>query len=112
MTTITTNAFAALVSYTFLTGQDVFGPAMPFALYFAFSLGSFVFATVAIPDTGSIVAGGNGEDVDQALGTMFLWRQRCCVPGWFFRRKGQRETSLSPSDNVEERQDIVPPPIT
>eukprot|EP00562_Extubocellulus_spinifer_P006564 CAMPEP_0178524848 /NCGR_PEP_ID=MMETSP0696-20121128/29861_1 /TAXON_ID=265572 /ORGANISM="Extubocellulus spinifer, Strain CCMP396" /LENGTH=551 /DNA_ID=CAMNT_0020156209 /DNA_START=100 /DNA_END=1751 /DNA_ORIENTATION=+ len=101
MTTITTNAFAALVSYTFLTGQDVFGPAMPFAA---------VFATVAIPDTGSIVAGGNGEDVDQALGTMFLWRQRCCVPGWFFRRKGKRETSLSPFDNVEERQDIVPPP--
>ena len=108
MTTITTNSFAALISYTFLTGQDMFGPAMPFALYFGFSLGSWGFATVAIPDTGSIVAGGNGKDVDQILDSMLLWKQRCCLPGWCFGRKGNRVSSLSNADDdLEERKDIV-----
>lgn len=111
MTTITTNAFAALISYTFLTGQDMFGPAMPFALYFIFSLGSWVFAAVAIPDTGDVVAGGNGEDVDQVLNSMFLWSQRCCTPVWCFRRKEKSRVSLTDPD-AEESQDIVQPAIT
>ena len=88
VTTITTNAAAALISYTFLSGQDIFGAAAPFAVYSALSLGSLVFAFVAIPDTGDFVAdAGDGQDIEQILGSMPLWQMPCCRGSLCARRQ-------------------------
>lgn len=50
-TTILTNLSAILVSYTFLTGQEIFGPSIPFAIYCLLTILSVVFAVAFIPDT-------------------------------------------------------------
>ena len=83
MTTITTNAAAALISYSFLSGQDIFGAAAPFAAYFVLSLGSLIFAFVAIPDTGN----SNADDIDHILAPMPLWKMPCCRGSLCARRQ-------------------------
>jgi len=75
--TVLTHASAMLISYTFLTGQEWYGPAAPFEAYLAFGILSLVFAFLAVPDTGSAEAGGDGEDVDEALDDMWFWRRVC-----------------------------------
>eukprot|EP00957_Ditylum_brightwellii_P087960 6698456-Ditylum_brightwellii.AAC.1 len=50
--TIISSVSAIFVSYTFLSGQSMFGRAVPFVFYFVISLGSFIFHYLAIPDTG------------------------------------------------------------
>lgn len=81
--TVLTHASAALISYTFLTGQDALGPAAPFALYFSCSFLSLCFAYLAVPDTGGVRAEGDGEDVDDLLDNMWFWRQQCCFCCWW-----------------------------
>ena len=108
ITTITTNAAAALISYTFLSGQDIFGAAAPFAVYFALSLGSFVFAVLAIPDTGDFVAdAGDGQDIEQILGSMPLWKMPCCRGSLCARRQRggdeRKDISLSKIAATTER---------
>lgn len=108
ITTITTNAAAALISYTFLSGQDIFGAAAPFAVYFALSLGSFVFAVLAIPDTGDFVAdAGDGQDIEQILGSMPLWKMPCCRGSLCARRQRggdeRKDISLSKIAAATER---------
>lgn len=70
--TVLTHGCAALVSYTFLSGQDNYGEAAPFWLYFFCSLVASVFISVALPETGG-VAGGDGEDVESLLDEMWFW---------------------------------------
>lgn len=108
ITTICTNAAAAMVSYTFLSGQDIFGAAAPFAVYFVLSLGSLVFAFVAIPDTGGFVAdAGDGQDIEQILGSMPLWKMPCCRGGLCARRQRgsdeKEEVSLSKIEDSSSR---------
>ena len=108
ITTITTNAAAALISYTFLSGQDIFGAAAPFAIYFSLSLGSFVFAVLAIPDTGDFVAdAGDGQDIEQILGSMPLWKMPCCRGSLCARRQRggdeRKDISLSKIAAATER---------
>lgn len=108
ITTITTNAAAALISYTFLSGQDIFGAAAPFAVYFSLSTGSFVFAVLAIPDTGDFVAdAGDGQDIEQILGSMPLWKMPCCRGSLCARRQRggdeRKDISLSKIAAATER---------
>eukprot|EP01083_Nonionella_stella_P098564 277206_1 len=50
-TTVLTYLSASVVSYTFLSGQDIFGPSIPFAVYFILTMLSIVFAHVSITET-------------------------------------------------------------
>lgn len=84
LSTVLNHGCAALVSYTFLSGQEKYGAAMPFWLYFFCSLVSFAFILVALPETGG-VAGGDGEDVESLLDDTLFWSKdnplyRCCAP--------------------------------
>lgn len=69
---VLTHGCAALVSYTFLSGQEKHGNAFPFWLYFFCSVASFIFIIVAVPETGG-VAGADGEDVESLLDDTRFW---------------------------------------
>eukprot|EP00574_Skeletonema_japonicum_P003136 CAMPEP_0201723570 /NCGR_PEP_ID=MMETSP0593-20130828/7584_1 /ASSEMBLY_ACC=CAM_ASM_000672 /TAXON_ID=267983 /ORGANISM="Skeletonema japonicum, Strain CCMP2506" /LENGTH=580 /DNA_ID=CAMNT_0048214699 /DNA_START=131 /DNA_END=1870 /DNA_ORIENTATION=- len=64
--TVLTHGCAAIISYTFLSGQSMHGEAFPFWLYFSLSLVSFVFIIIAVPDTGGVV-GSDVDDVESIL---------------------------------------------
>lgn len=49
--TVLTYLSASVVSYTFLSGQDIFGPSIPFAIYFVLTMLSIVFAHLSITET-------------------------------------------------------------
>ncbi|KAL7521397.1 hypothetical protein ACHAWX_006071 [Stephanocyclus meneghinianus] len=70
--TVLTHGSAALVSYTFLSGQEKYGEAAPFWLYFVCSIVSCLFIPLAVPETGD-VAGRDGEDVEKLLDELWLW---------------------------------------
>ncbi len=55
-TTIISYLSAIFVSYTFLTGQEIFGPSIPFAIYCLLTMLSIIFATLLIPDTAGKTA--------------------------------------------------------
>jgi hypothetical protein len=82
--TVLTHGSAALVSYTFLSGQEKHGEAYPFWIYFGCSLASFAFIVLAVPETGG-VAGSDGEDVESLLDDTVFWSKdnpiyRCFSP--------------------------------
>eukprot|EP00581_Thalassiosira_minuscula_P007075 CAMPEP_0183703634 /NCGR_PEP_ID=MMETSP0737-20130205/1315_1 /TAXON_ID=385413 /ORGANISM="Thalassiosira miniscula, Strain CCMP1093" /LENGTH=545 /DNA_ID=CAMNT_0025930431 /DNA_START=231 /DNA_END=1865 /DNA_ORIENTATION=- len=70
--TVLTHGSAAIISYTFLSGQEKYGEAYPFWFYFFCSLASFVFIIVAVPETGG-VTGSDGEDVESLLDDTLFW---------------------------------------
>mmetsp|Transcript_38454 Transcript_38454/g.78442 ORF Transcript_38454/g.78442 Transcript_38454/m.78442 type:complete len:560 (-) Transcript_38454:50-1729(-) len=70
--TIITYLSASAVSCTFLTGQDLFGPAVPFMVYCIVTLSSVVFAALAIPEMG----GKSPEEIEEEMKRMWWWRQR------------------------------------
>lgn len=70
--TVLTHGCAAMISYTFLSGQAMHGEAFPFWLYFSLSLISFLFIIVAVPDTGG-VAGSDVDDVESILDNTWFW---------------------------------------
>jgi MFS family permease len=70
--TVLTHGCAAMVSYTFLSGQQKYGEAAPFWLYFNCSVVSCLFITLAVPETGN-VEGGDGEDVETLLDELWFW---------------------------------------
>jgi hypothetical protein len=61
-----------MVSYTFLSGQEKYGEAAPFWLYFICSIVSCLFIPLAVPETGD-VAGGDGKDVENLLDELWFW---------------------------------------
>jgi len=81
---VLTHGSAAIVSYTFLSGQEKYGEAYPFWLYFFCSLASFAFIVAAVPETGG-VTGSDGEDVESLLDDTLFWSKdnplyRCFSP--------------------------------
>lgn len=68
--TVLTHGCAALVSYTFLSGQEKHGEAYPFWLYFFCSLASFAFILIAIPETGGVTS---EHDVESLLDDTVFW---------------------------------------
>jgi len=82
--TVITHGSAAIVSYTFLSGQEKYGEAFPFWLYFFCSLAGWAFIVGAVPETGG-VTGSDGEDVESLLDDTLFWSKdnplyRCCRP--------------------------------
>ena len=70
--TVLTHGCAAMISYTFLSGQSLHGEAYPFWLYFSLSLISFIFIIIAVPETGG-VAGSDIDDVESLLDETWFW---------------------------------------
>ncbi len=70
LSTIITYIAGAIVSYSFLSIQTIFGQSAPFAIYFILTLFSIGFAYVAIPDT----AGKDPESIHQELEQRWSWR--------------------------------------
>lgn len=69
--TIVTYLNAALVSFTFLSGQDQLGRASPFIFYFGTTLLAFAFFETAIPDT----SGMNADEINDEMDRMWLWKK-------------------------------------
>mmetsp|Transcript_4168 Transcript_4168/g.11923 ORF Transcript_4168/g.11923 Transcript_4168/m.11923 type:complete len:209 (-) Transcript_4168:660-1286(-) len=68
--TIITYLSAAAVTRTFLSAQDMLGPSKVFAFYMMMTLLGWVFAYLAIPDTGERTV----DEVEVALCQMPWWR--------------------------------------
>lgn len=69
--TIMTYIAGAIVSYSFFTVQDLFGPWSPFASYFILTFLSIVFVVLAIPDTG----GKDPDTIHKELELMWMKKQ-------------------------------------
>jgi len=70
--TIISYLAGALVSFTFLSGQSMFGEAVPFFIYFVLTFLSIGFVFVAIPDT----AGKDPLSIQDEIIQMWFWRDR------------------------------------
>lgn len=81
---VVTMASAWLVSYTYLSGQDILGPAVPFAFYFVCTMITLLFIIIAVPDTGSASTSADDSDLsimEYEMSQMWLWNneKRCSV---------------------------------
>jgi hypothetical protein len=115
--TVLTHGCAALVSYTFLSGQEKHGEAYPFWLYFFCSLASFAFIWVGVPETGG-VTGSDGEDVESLLDDTLFWSKdnpiyaRCCRPLFGTCPVGcKRNTSMQEVARIDSCFDDVDGPL-
>lgn len=88
--TIVTYLSASLVSYTFLSGQKVFGPCVPFVIYSIITSTSVVFAYLAIPDTGD----RSPEEIEGDIQDMWWWKQP-----WGGRRSDQTDDWVGKNSN-------------
>jgi MFS family permease len=68
--TIVTYVCAAIVTYTFLTSQELFGSTFVFGFYLIVTCLGFLFAYTAIPDTG----GKTVEEIENDLKGMLWWK--------------------------------------
>lgn len=69
--TIITYLCAAIVTYTFLTAQSIVGASVLFSLYLFITCLGWIFAFVAIPDTG----GKNADEIKKDLDKMVCWEK-------------------------------------
>lgn len=72
LSTVITYICASIVSYTFLSGQNAFGDAVPFAIYSLISIMSLAFAYYSIPDT----RGKSPLQIEGDMRAMWMWRDR------------------------------------
>lgn len=89
--TVLTHGSAALVSYTFLSGQEKYSDSAPFWLYFICSMTSLLFIVLAVPETGNVDDG----EVDVLLDELWFWGEdnplNCCThPALDCRRCNKR----------------------
>jgi len=73
---VVTMTAAWLVSYTYLSGQDLLGPAIPFTFYFICTMFTLLFIIIAVPDTGSASTGIDDSDLgvmEYEMSQMWLW---------------------------------------
>ena len=81
---VVTMASAWLVSHTCLSGQDILGPAVPFAFYFVCTMITLIFIIIAVPDAGSASTSADDSDLsimEYEMSQMWLWNneKRCSV---------------------------------
>jgi hypothetical protein len=88
ISTIVTYLCASLVSSTFLTSQEKFGIAMPFAIYGIITAIGTVFVYMAVPDTG----GKNSDEIRQDLDQMWWWKSSSNNSRQTARRRGDQRT--------------------
>lgn len=70
--TIITYLCASLVTYTFLTAQELVGASVVFSCYLFVTVSGLVFAFLAIPDTG----GKAVDEITKELDNMVWWQRR------------------------------------
>jgi hypothetical protein len=68
--TIVTYMCAAVVTYTFLSAEEIFGSTFVFGFYLIVTCLGFLFAYTAIPDTG----GKSVEEIENDLKAMLWWK--------------------------------------
>jgi MFS family permease len=71
--TIVTYLCAAVVTYTFLSSQELFGSTFVFGFYLIVTCLGFLFAYTAIPDTGEKTV----EEIENDLKGMLWWKAGC-----------------------------------
>ena len=87
VSTIVTYACAAMVTYTFLSATEWVGSSILFSCYLLITCFGFLFAYMAIPDTG----GRTPEGIDTDLDRMVWWQERRQRSNAFnFRTKSSR----------------------
>jgi MFS family permease len=69
--TIVTYLCAAMVTYSFLSGQSLLGTSTVFFIYMLITVAGVVFACMAIPDTGNKTL----DEIDADLSNMPWWRR-------------------------------------
>lgn len=73
---VVTMTAAWLVSYTYLSGQDLLGPAIPFTFYFICTMFTLAFIVIAVPDTGAASTSIDDSDLgvmEYEMSQMWLW---------------------------------------
>lgn len=90
--TIITYICASVVTSTFLTAQAAVGASVVFLVYCLITCTSFVFALLAIPDTG----GKSPEEVEEDLKGMLWWQ----------RRRIQKPIEVSQDENISVQAEI------
>jgi len=76
---ILSSVFAVIVSYTFLSVQEAFGPEIPFEVYFMLSIFNFIFAALAVPDTSHAEADEHPNQINVLLEELFFWKHCTCI---------------------------------
>mmetsp|Transcript_30074 Transcript_30074/g.36722 ORF Transcript_30074/g.36722 Transcript_30074/m.36722 type:complete len:722 (+) Transcript_30074:45-2210(+) len=114
---VVTSTCAYFISYTFLTGQEMFSPVAPYVLYFFSALWSLIFAIIAVPDTGVVTfeTGPEGaekqedhedidenevdlEEVEKEMERMWLWRPKPVRKGFNGAVATVKDMFTMPSD--------------
>jgi MFS family permease len=99
VSTIVTYACAAIVTYTFLSASAWVGSSILFSCYLLITCIGFIFAYMAVPDTG----GRNPEGIEQDLDHMVWWQGRQQRNAFVRSSMGSKHTTLSSSNhNVSE----------
>ena len=80
--TVLTHGCAAIVTFTFLSGQEKYGDAYPFWIYFVCSLSSLAFIFVAVPETEGIDA-CECDDVKNLLDETPFWSKNSLIAQWY-----------------------------
>ena len=94
VSTIVTYACAAIVTYTFLSATAWVGSSVLFSCYLLMTCIGFLFAYMAIPDTG----GRNPEGIDTDLDQMVWWQGQQQRNVFVRTSMGSKHTTLSSSD--------------
>ena len=72
VSTIVTYVCASLVSYTFFSGQIIFGTQWgPYLIYLIVTIFSLLFAILAVPDTGKKTV----EQIKNDIDAMWIWKK-------------------------------------
>jgi MFS transporter, SP family, arabinose:H+ symporter len=93
ISTVVTYLCAAIVTYTFLSATAWVGSSILFSFYFLITCFGFVFAYLAIPETGGL----NPQGIDNELDRMIWWQKQ--QQGNSIGSMNMANTALSSSDH-------------
>jgi Sugar (and other) transporter len=96
--TIVTYICASVVTFTFLSAQALVGASIVFFIYFLITGLGFVFALLAIPDTG----GKNPEEIEDDLDGMLWWQRQT-----FLLATGRQNDATMPIDSKLPETEIT-----
>jgi MFS family permease len=96
--TIVTYICASMVTFTFLSAQALVGASIVFLIYFSITGLGFVFALLAIPDTG----GKNPEEIEDDLDGMLWWQRQTFLPA-----TGRQNEATLPIDSKLPETEIT-----
>jgi MFS family permease len=97
VSTIVTYACAAIVTFTFLSASALVGSSILFSCYLSITCIGFLFAYLAVPDTG----GRNPDGIDLDLDRMIWWQGRQQRSAFNKNPTKSWRTTTSPTENKE-----------